>query len=360
MNRSFKERKHTSDSSSDYKLGMFPGVFTPSILTILGIILFLRMGYTVGHAGLGKALILVALASLVSILTTTSLSAIATNIHVKGGGAYYLIARTLGVQFGGAIGLVLFLAQSVSIAFYCMGFSEAVMDIISPVSYLSSQKIALMSVVFLFFLTWLGADWATKFQYIVMFLLVFALASFFIGGIMQWDYGQMVQNFAAPTFADPEKSLPFWILFAIFFPAVTGFTQGVNMSGDLKDPGKAIPMGTFLAVGLSTIIYLLAAIVFAGSMSNYELVADYGAMKKVSLVPGLITAGVIAATLSSAMASFLGSPRILQSIAKDKIFTVLNPFAKGVGITENPRRGVLLSGIIAVITILLGQLNLVA
>ncbi len=360
MNRSLKERKHTSDSSSDYKLGMFPGVFTPSILTILGIILFLRMGYTVGHAGLGKALILVALANLVSILTTTSLSAIATNIHVKGGGAYYLIARTLGVQFGGAIGLVLFLAQSVSIAFYCMGFSEAVMSIIPSVSYLSAQKIALLSVVFLFLLAWLGADWATKFQYIVMVLLVFALASFFIGGIMQWNYGQMVQNFAAPTFADPEKKLPFWILFAIFFPAVTGFTQGVNMSGDLKDPGKAIPMGTFLAVGLSTIIYLLAAIVFAGSMSNYELVADYDAMKKVSLVPWLITAGVIAATLSSAMASFLGSPRILQSIAKDKIFTVLNPFAKGVGVTDNPRRGVLLSGIIAGITILLGQLNLVA
>ena len=339
---------------------MFPGVFTPSILTILGIILFLRMGYTVGHAGLGKALILVALANLVSILTTTSLSAIATNIHVKGGGAYYLIARTLGVQFGGAIGLVLFLAQSVSIAFYCMGFSEAVMSIIPSVSYLSAQKIALLSVVFLFLLAWLGADWATKFQYIVMVLLVFALASFFIGGIMQWNYGQMVQNFAAPTFADPEKKLPFWILFAIFFPAVTGFTQGVNMSGDLKDPGKAIPMGTFLAVGLSTIIYLLAAIVFAGSMPNFELVADYDAMKKVSLVPWLITAGVIAATLSSAMASFLGSPRILQSIAKDKIFTVLNPFAKGVGVTDNPRRGVLLSGIIAGITILLGQLNLVA
>ena len=122
MSKSFINKKSNADSSPDYKLGMFPGVFTPSILTILGIILFLRMGYTVGHAGLGKALILVGLASLVSILTTTSLSAIATNIHVKGGGAYYLIARTLGVQFGGAIGLVLFLAQSVSIAFYCIGF----------------------------------------------------------------------------------------------------------------------------------------------------------------------------------------------------------------------------------------------
>jgi amino acid transporter len=318
------------------------------------------MGYTVGHAGFGKAIMLVVLANLVSILTTTSLSAIATNIHVKGGGGYYLIARTLGVQFGGTIGLVLFLAQSVSIAFYCMGFGEAVMDIIPNVSYLSSQKIALLAVIFLLLLAWLGADLATKFQYIVMFLLVFALASFFIGGVMQFNYEQVVQNFSAPAFADPKKGLSFWVLFAIFFPAVTGFTQGVDMSGDLKYPGKSIPVGTFLAVGLSAIIYLLAALVFAGSMSNYELLADYGAMKKISLLPWLITAGVIAATLSSAMASFLGSPRILQSIAKDKIFTILNPFAKGVGVTQNPRRGVLLAGVIAMITIFLGQLNLIA
>ncbi len=355
LNKSFVKTEKENNSSSEYKLGMFPGVFTPSILTILGIILFLRMGYTVGNAGLGKVLILITFANLVSILTTTSLSAIATNIHVKGGGAYYLISRTLGVQSGGAIGLVLFLAQSVSIAFYCMGFGEALMSFLPSVSYLSSQTIAVTAVIFLFFLAWLGADWATKFQYVVMGLLVFALVSFFVGGIMKWNSQLIIQNFAAP-----DKGLPFWVLFAIFFPAVTGFTQGVNMSGDLKDPGKAIPLGTFLAVGLSTIIYYMVAIVFAGAMPNSELMADYGAMKKVSAVPGLINAGVIAATLSSAMASFLGSPRILQSIAKDKIFKVLNPFSKGVGITDNPRRGVLLSGAIAVITISLGQLNLIA
>lgn len=341
--------------ASDHKLGMFGGVFTPSILTILGIILFLRMGYTVGHAGFGKALLLITVANLVSILTTMSLSAIATNIHVKGGGAYYLISRTLGVQFGGAIGLVLFLAQSISIAFYCVGFAEALMALLPPYPYVSAPSIAMASVVFLFFLAWLGADWATKFQYIVMGLLVLALGSFFVGGVLQWNPDLFARNFAAP-----EGGLPFWVLFAIFFPAVTGFTQGVNMSGDLKDPGRAIPLGTFLAVGLSTIIYFLVAIVFAGAVPNSELMADYGAMKKMALVPGLISAGVVAATLSSAMASFLGSPRILQSIAKDKIFKVLNPFAKGEGPTDNPRRGVLLSGAIAIATIFLGQLNLIA
>ncbi len=334
---------------------MFAGVFTPSILTILGIILFLRMGYTVGNAGLVNSLILVLVASLVSILTTMSLSAIATNIHVKGGGAYYLISRTLGVQYGGAIGLVLFAAQAISIAFYAIGFGEAVQAILPDTMKASSQAIALGSVLFLFGLAWLGADWATKFQYIVMGLLTFALASFFIGSISAWDMGQAAANIRAP-----ENGLPFWVLFAIFFPAVTGFTQGVNMSGDLKDPGRAIPVGTFLAVGLSTLIYFLVVILFSGAMPNATLMADYTAMKQVSRVPWMIDAGVISATLSSAMASFLGAPRILQSIAKDRIFKSLDVFAKGSGVTDNPRRGVLLAGLIAVLTISLGQLNLIA
>ena len=114
---------------------------------------------------------------------------------------------------------MLFLAQSVSIAFYCMGFGEALMSFLPSVSYLSSQTIAITAVIFLFFLAWLGADWATKFQYVVMGLLVFALVSFFVGGIMKWNSGLIIQNFAAP-----DKGLPFWVLFAIFFPAVTGFT----------------------------------------------------------------------------------------------------------------------------------------
>lgn len=334
---------------------MFPGVFTPSILTILGIILFLRMGYTVGNAGLVKSLILVTVASLVSILTSMSMSAIATNIHVKAGGAYYLISRTLGVRYGGAIGLVLFFAQTISIAFYCIGFGEALAGLLPVMPYVNPQTIALTALTLLFGLAWMGADWATKFQYLVMGLLVLALASFFMGGLKVWDSQQVLANVSAP-----EQGLSFWVLFAIFFPAVTGFTQGVNMSGDLKDPGKAIPIGTFLAVGLSTLIYFLVVIVFAGAMPNIELMADFGAMKKVASVPQLIDAGVIAATLSSAMASFLGSPRILQSIAKDKIFNGLDLFEKGEGETQNPRRGVLLCAGIAAVTISLGQLNLIA
>lgn len=120
-----KTNYNSQPQSSGPSLGTFGGVFTPSVLTILGIILFLRLGYVTGSAGIGKALIIIAIANLISILTSISLAAIATNLKVKGGGDYYLISRTLGHQFGGAIGIVLYLAQSVSVAFYCIGFAEA-------------------------------------------------------------------------------------------------------------------------------------------------------------------------------------------------------------------------------------------
>ncbi|AGF78924.1 amino acid transporter [Desulfocapsa sulfexigens DSM 10523] len=337
------------------KLGTFNGVFTPSILTILGIILFLRLGYVVGNAGLGKALLIIALANLISVLTSISLSAVATNLKVKGGGDYYLISRTLGPEFGGSIGLVLFLAQSVSIAFYCMGFAEVIGTFFPWMHHLTIQLIASGAVVFLFFFAWQGADWAARFQFGVMALLAAALLSFFAGTIRSWDAAILAANWASP-----ENGVPFWALFAIFFPAVTGFTQGVSMSGDLADPGKSIPLGTFWAVGLSIAVYFSVAILFAGVLSNATLSSDSGAMKNVSAVGFLIDAGVIAATLSSAMASLMGAPRILQSLAADKIFSLLTPFAKVNGPAANPRRALLFSSGIAFVTIALGKLNLVA
>jgi len=342
-------------SESKGKLGTFAGVFTPSILTILGIILFLRLGYVVGNAGLGITLIILLLANGISVLTSVSLSAISTNLKVKGGGDYYLISRTLGLEFGGAIGIVVFLAQSVSIAFYCLGFGEALAALLPIDSSALPQIIAAFAVSFLFIFAWLGADWATKFQYVVMCILAAAILSFFIGGFARWDTARLIQNWSSP-----QTSLGFWVLFAIFFPAVTGFTQGVSMSGDLKDPGKSLPRGTFMAVGVSIIVYILSSTIFAAALPADVMISDYGAMKKVAYIDFFVTAGVIAATLSSAMASFLGAPRILQSLAGDRTFPFLSIFAKGSGTTGNPRRGVLLAACIAYATIGFGRLNLIA
>jgi amino acid transporter len=351
--RNLHPKTTTPDSSGT--LGTFAGVFTPSVLTILGIILFLRLGYVVGNAGLGQTLLILLLANGISVLTSISLSAIATNLKVKGGGDYYVISRTLGHEFGGAIGIVVFLAQSVSIAFYCLGFGEVVAYLFQTEISILPQIIAALAVSFLFIFAWIGADWATKFQYVVMVVLAAAILSFFIGGFIRWDADLLIQNWSSP-----QTTLSFWVLFAIFFPAVTGFTQGVSMSGDLKDPGKSLPRGTFAAVGVSIVVYFLSSVLFAAALPADVMMSDYGAMKKVALFGFLITAGVIAATLSSAMASFLGAPRILQSLASDRIFPFLNPFAKGSGPTSNPRRGVLLSAAIAYATVAYGHLNLIA
>ncbi|HIJ57128.1 MAG TPA: amino acid permease, partial [Deltaproteobacteria bacterium] len=262
----------------------------------------------------------------------------------------------LGLEFGGAIGIVLFLAQSVSIAFYCIGFGEVLAGIMSAENVkVYSQVVAALAVSFLFIFAWLGADWATRFQYLVMGILGIALLSFFIGGISKWDAAIMAENWSAP-----DDGLRFWVLFAIFFPAVTGFTQGVSMSGDLKNAGESLPRGTFLAVGLSIFVYFGATLLFAGSLPANILAGDYTAMKQVAAIDFLIDAGVIAATLSSAMASFLGAPRILQSLSSDRIFPILLPFAKGSGPSNNPRRGVMLAAGIAFAVLGLGQLNLIA
>ena len=263
-----KHDAQANDASRSYKLGTFAGVFTPSILTILGIILFRRVGYVVGISGLAQTLAVVAFATLISVLSSMSLSAIATNIKVKKGGDYYLISRTLGVEFGGAIGLVLFLAQAVSIAFYCIGFGEALAGVCGWSHPHAVQFIAVAAVTRRSLCrAWFGADVASKFQFVVMIVLACAIGAFFWGASENlvdsicWRSPGLSMRVAGDS----------GFAFAIFFPAVTGFTQGVSMSGDLRDPARSLPRGTFAAVALSTLVYTSAVVLaYAGTSTDHR------------------------------------------------------------------------------------------
>lgn len=336
------------------KLRTFAGVFTPSILTILGIVLFLRLGQVVGGAGLPAALLVILAANAISALTAASVAAIATNLRVKRGGDYYLISRTLGPSFGGAIGVVLVLAQSVSVGFYCIGFAEATTSLVGwgPDA---AAPVAAAAVLALGVLAWLGADWATRAQYLVMALLAAALLAFAAGAFRAGSAAQLEANWLGGG-----TGMPFWVAFALFFPAVTGFTQGISMSGDLAAPRRSIPRGTFAAVGLSAVVYLGCALLFAAAAPGAVLATDTAAMRGIAAFGPLVDAGVIAATLSSALASFLGAPRILQALAADGLFPSLRVFARGSGGSGNPRRGVLLAGSIALGVVALGSLDAVA
>ena len=202
-------------------LGTFGGVFTPSILTILGLVLFLRVPYVVGSVGLGQALLILALSTAVSVLTSISLAVVATNIRVGGGGEYYIISRTLGIEFGGAVGVVLYLAISVSIAFYAIGFAEAIIPLFDSDSTLLIQLVAAGLVLLLAAIGFIGSDLATRLQFLVMGLLIIALASFLLGAIGDFDSSQFTDNLGPPPDGGPDN-VGFWEAFAIFFPGGNG------------------------------------------------------------------------------------------------------------------------------------------
>ena len=343
-------------------LGTFGGVFTPSILTILGLVLFLLVPFVVGSVGLFQALLILGLSTLVSVLTSISLATVATNIRVGGGGEYYIISRTLGIEFGGAVGVVLYLAISVSIAFYSIGFAEAVVTALGRDSTRMVQLIAAGLVLVIALIAFVGSDLATRLQFFVMFLLVIALLSFLFGSISSFDVSQFTSNIGAPDEASrSEDSVGFWTAFAIFFPAVTGFSQGVAMSGDLRTPSESITRGTFAAVGLSTVVYLVVIVLLAGNSTAMALVDNTNTIiSELSIVSWTMLVGVLAATISSALASTLGSPRVLQRLGEDKVLPGLDRFAEGSGPANNPRKALGVSLIIALATVAVGDLNAIA
>lgn len=341
----------TAPPAATGRFGTFAGVFTPNILTILGIILFLRLGWVVGQAGLWNALIIIAMANLISFLTGLSLSAIATSMEVKGGGNYYLISRSLGLEIGGAIGIPLFLSQAISVAFYVIGFTEAIVSSVQFAQQFDPILIATIVTVMFGVIAYIGADFALKIQFFILAILVASIVSFFMGG-----WGAFTDT---PAFsANYEDGVNFWIAFAVFFPAVTGIEVGVSLSGDLKDPAKSIPFGTIASIILTAIVYFLVAIWFALHLSNEELIGHNLAMEKIALWPALILAGVSASTLSSALGSILAAPRTLQAIALDSV--VPKWMAGQLGSPTEPRMAVLITTVIAIIVILAGDLNAVA
>lgn len=362
----------TEDRSAQARFGTFGGVFTPCCLTILGVIMFMRSGYVVGDAGLVGAVIILLIAKSITTLTTMSLSAIATNTEVRTGGVYYMISRTLGPDFGGTIGLTLFVSQAVSIAFYVIGFSEALFTLFAApgtelrdtlVAYQVERLVSSGVIVLLFFVTFKGADVAIRAQYFIFGVLILSILSFVFGGLADFDAGRLSDNMTDRSGGDG-----FWIVFAIFFPAATGITAGANMSGDLKDPGESIPKGTLYAIIFTGAVYLLQLVLLAGVIDRAPMAApdanldtlSFDNLKHMSVFTPLIVAGVFAATLSSALGSFLGAPRIMQAMGKDRLLKPLIYFGQGHGPADEPRRATVLSLIIAVSIVWMGGLNAVA
>jgi len=346
-----------TDSDQGSGLGAFSGVFTPSILTILGVIMYLRFGWVVGNVGILRTLLIVTLANGITFLTALSVSSIATNQRVRGGGAYYMISRALGFEAGGAIGIPLFIALALSVALYTIGFAESVVNTFPT---LDARTVGLLCVVGVTAVALMSAQAAMRVQYVIMAVIAVSLVSLFLGSSLETvDPNITTQELVQG--AVPSESAPFWTVFAVFFPAVTGIMAGVNMSGDLRNPNRAIPIGTLAAVGVGYVTYMILPIFLTLRADAQSLIDDPLIMRRLALWGDAILLGVWGATLSSAVGSILGAPRVLQALARDDVLpNPLRWLGRGHGEADEPRLGTILTFGIAFVAVYFGNLNLIA
>uniref|UniRef100_A0A8C3PVW1 Solute carrier family 12 member 2 n=1 Tax=Chrysolophus pictus TaxID=9089 RepID=A0A8C3PVW1_CHRPC len=400
---------YTPDSKGIVKFGWIKGVLVRCMLNIWGVMLFIRLSWIVGQAGIGLSVVVIAMATVVTTITGLSTSAIATNGFVRGGGAYYLISRSLGPEFGGAIGLIFAFANAVAVAMYVVGFAETVVELLKENGTLMIDEmndiriIGAITVVILLGISVAGMEWEAKAQIVLLVILILAIGDFVIGTFIPLDskkakgfFGYKAEIFMENFGPDFRNEETFFSVFAIFFPAATGILAGANISGDLADPQSAIPKGTLLAILITTLVYMGIAVSVGscvvrdatGNVNNtiiteltncttaacklnydfsscqkechYGLMNNFQVMSMVSGFAPLISAGIFSATLSSALASLVSAPKIFQALCKDNIYPGFQMFAKGYGKNNEPLRGYLLTFLIALGFILIAELNVIA
>ena len=374
------------------KFGTFKGVFVPSTEAILGTVLFLLMPLLTADVGLFAMVGIILLAHSVTISTSCSLSDCATNLnHIEGGGLYALSKQSLGNAMGGSIGIMLYLAQAASIGFYCIGFAEPLHALLSPwlsgfipffagsspaELLMQKQLIATIFMLVFFVIVMVGADFTLKLQILILFVLLLSVVTIFASPFLNIQYdGGPVFSGELNLYGNRTLGVSiFFLTFTQFFPAVTGISSGIGMSGDLKDPRRSIVRGTFGAILMTFAFYLLAAFVFASvdrgviltgyngdSPAGVILTELFGLGKPFpASIPGvMILAGVLFATCSSALSVFMTGPRTLQFLAADGILPkpllfLKKDFKRG---GSEPRYAIILSFFIGLIIIWMGSLN---
>ncbi|XP_064078062.1 bumetanide-sensitive sodium-(potassium)-chloride cotransporter-like [Macrobrachium nipponense] len=386
------------------KFGWIRGVFIRCLLNIWGVILFLRLSWVTGQCGIIQAILVATCGNLVTCITALSMSAISTNGIIKGGGTYYMISRSLGPEFGGAIGLVFSLANAVNAAMHTVGFCESMNDLLKSQGVQivdgSVNDIRIVGAITLICLTAIciiGMAWENRAQLVLLVVLIVAILDFIIGAfigpmsdeeIAKGFVGLNGTVFMDNLYSDYRKDdvglqQSFFVVFSVFFPACTGIMAGANISGDLKDPSSAIPKGTLLAIAVSYSSYLVFILLSGAGVvrdatgdvsqvANWtftnctDIECDYGlqnnnqVMELMSVFGPLIYAGCFAATLSSALASLVSAPRIFQALCKDKLYPGIEFFGKGYGSSDQPYRGYVLTFIISLIFLLIGRLDSIA
>lgn len=325
--------------------GAFFGVFLPSALSIFGVIMYLRLGSILGRIGLYPTLAIIGVSSLITLLAALSISSIATNMKVDKGGVYYMISRSLGIDFGSAIGIPLYIAQTIGIAFFIMGFSETFHALFPQYD---PQMISLITLGALGLLGYISTSFVLKTQGVIFLAIIASLVSLFLSE----------QTYTPVTYTRVANSMGYWAAFAIFFPAVTGIEAGISMSGVLKNPSRSIPIGTIAAVISGLIVYVCLALFLAQRVPRALLAAEPLICQDIARWKVLIVVGIFGATLSSALGAILGAPRTLQAIAEDGV--VFRFLGLEHGANKEPRIAMLFTLLLAAVFISFGKIDAIA
>ncbi|XP_078484332.1 solute carrier family 12 member 9-like [Ciona intestinalis] len=354
------------------KLSTFFGVVVPCCLSMFSVILFLRMGFIVGQAGMLEGLAMLLLAYSIIGLTVLSVCAISTNGAIEGGGAYFMISRALGPEFGGAIGLMFFLANVASTALYIFGLVEAMLSFFGPEGQLQPQHINAYVCITLQPHTTILTPFICSFLAKPLFILKSNVTMVHMNVLHECNATNVTYtSFSEKTFREnlgydwtidytTLKMQNFVIVFAVLFNGCTGIMAGANMSGDLKNPSRSIPVGTISACLITFVVYMALIVLISATTPRSILHCNYSFLLTINLWGPFIAIGVFASSLSAALSCLIGASRILYALARDDLFgIILRPMTKSTS-SGNPIVAVLFSWFLVQMTLFVGQLNTIA
>ncbi|KAI0124222.1 solute carrier family 12 member 3 [Xylariales sp. AK1849] len=363
--------------SKKTKLGVVSGVFIPVVLNIISILMFLRFGSILGRIGLLGILGLLATAYFVDLITALSLSAIASNGEVKGGGAYYLISRSLGPEFGGSIGALFYLSQVLNTALNVVGLIDCLklnLGTLVPHGFWEGYLMETCALVFCTALCLAGSGIFSKASSGLLVILVISTLSIPISTLARRpfkdaDIGVEFTGLSSHTLLSnlyPHNghqhfrgAETFRELFGVLFPATSGIFAGASMSGDLSNPSKAIPKGTLWAMLSTLTLYLLVILSMASSITHDSFLRHTNVISTTSIWAPLILAGECATTFFSALMGLIGSAKLLQALARDKLLPGLIVFGQGTRRGDEPVYAILITYLIAQMA-LFADLNQIA
>ncbi|KAJ1938193.1 hypothetical protein FBU59_004520, partial [Linderina macrospora] len=382
-----KRRRFRRRVSADAprKLGTWDGVFMPVMLSIWGILVFVRMGYFISQVGIIGTVGAFVGGYTITTMTTLSISAISTNGTVKGGGPYYMLSRSLGPEFGGSIGLMFYAGTLLAGVLNDVAFVEPLLnnfgqDIGDVAQVFPEGKwwCILYNSVLLIFCTIVcltGAQMFAKASTALSTLIIAATVSIFVSFCIQtpfvhkekhirytsWSMATFKENLwpdLAPI-AEGKPAETLGTVFGVLFPACVGIMAGASMSSNLRKPGKSIPKGTLLAVFITFFLYIGVATMLGATTHRSTLRQNFNVLQEINVVPLLIPIGAITTSVTSTLSGLLSSASIMQAIAKDDLFGFLRPF-KRVDRSDNPVNAIILTYVISQLALFAGDINAVA